>query len=524
MKYWKSTFILLLLFIFSCACGQAQEVVEPSTKTITINGITPMVKKESNETKVTVTPTPTKQPIGYPIHMDIAIDTEACNGMNRKLTRSMDSGTSIFCVDEEEMVYFVNQNRDNYLYQMKDGNVQLAVALPVKEVYVWEDYVYFMIKEDIEEKKAGDIYRYRKDTKEVELVYALGTIQGGEHHKLNVNEQGVHFNYSELLSSADGIIRNKVFFYTLPFGASEPIKDTTNQGKVGWKDYYVSYLLETSDSIESSNIVLMNRIKGEEDSIPLEIGEFSYCIVGNKIYSMNLGSSVISTFDLKTKARKVYDFRSEIISANAYLKEGIEYCFGEGIEELLSFTITENGNYLWATDGEYLYCMDTTRKQFYPIDAIATTDSNRRIEQLYTDGRRVYGLYSADGKKEPCLVRFCVESMEMVEVHRMDKFIIQVEYLVTEEDDIVLTIPEYEFCTKPDMQVQNESHSFVTEQHWYLCGEIKSGEGMEEQIYQNCTVEVTIDTYEEVCKTCNLIVSQLGFGEKRKHSTCGFVE
>ena len=521
MKHWKSIVILLLLSIFSSACGQVEEVTESSTKTITINGITPMAKEES---EIKVTPTPTEEPVGYPINMDIAIDTEACNGMNRKFTRGIDSGASLFCVDDEETVYFVNQNRDNYLYEMKDGVVQVAVALPVKEVYPFGDYVYFMISEDTEEQKAGDIYQYKKETKELELLYALGTIRGGEHHKLNVNEQGVHFNYSEIVSSVDGVIRNKVSFYTLPFGASEPVKDTTNQGKVGWENYYFSYPLETADSIEPAKIAFISRTKGEDDSIPLEIGEFQYCIAGDKLYSINLGSSVISTFHLETKKKKVYDLRSEIISANAYLKEEIEDCFGEGMEEISSFTITENGDYLWATDGEYLYCVDMTAKQFYPMDTIATTDSNRKIEQLYTDGRRVYGLYSADGTEEPRLVRFCVENIELVEVHLLDKLMIQVEYLVAEGDDTVPAIPEYEFCVKQDMQVQNEQYSLETEQYLYLCGEIKSGEGIEEHIYQNCTVEVTIDTYEEVCKTCNVIETQLGFGEKRKYCIGNFLE
>ena len=87
MKHWKSIVILLLLSMFSSACGQVEEVTESSTKTITINGITPMAKEES---EIKVTPTPTEEPIGYPINMDIAIDTEACNGMNRKFTRGID--------------------------------------------------------------------------------------------------------------------------------------------------------------------------------------------------------------------------------------------------------------------------------------------------------------------------------------------------------------------------------------------------------------------------------------------------
>ncbi len=184
--YCKKGVLLLALCFLYCGCGQAEPATEgEESSVITINGISTMPTQASYKPKAT--PTPIQEPTGYPINMDIAIDTDACNGMNRKFTRDMESGASLFCVDEDETVYFVNQNRDNYLYELKDGNAKLAVAMPVKEVYVWEDYVYFMIREDIEGKKAGDIYRYQKETKELELVYAVGTIQGGQNHKLSVN-------------------------------------------------------------------------------------------------------------------------------------------------------------------------------------------------------------------------------------------------------------------------------------------------------------------------------------------------
>ena len=159
-KYWKKGVFLLVLCFFHYSCGQAESVKktgEEGSSMIVLNGVTSMPTQAVDKSKAT--PTPTKAPLGYSINMDMEIDTDACNGMNRKFTRDTESGASLFCLDKDETVYFVNQNRDNYLYQMKDGNVQLAVALPVKEVYVWKDYVYFMIKEDIEEKKAGDIYR-----------------------------------------------------------------------------------------------------------------------------------------------------------------------------------------------------------------------------------------------------------------------------------------------------------------------------------------------------------------------------
>ena len=210
---------------------------------------------------------------------------------------------------------------------MKDGEVQLAVALPVKEVYVWDDFVYFMISEDIEEKKAGDIYRYEKETKELQLVYAVGTIQGGQNHKLSVNAQGIHFNYSNVISKEDDITRVMVSYYTLPFGESEPIKDITNQGKAGWGDYYFSYSL-AEDSTQSANVALVSRTNGVEDCIPINIGDFQYCVANDTIYSMQLGSCVISTFNLNTKSRKVYNVQNDISRKNQYVKNEMESCFG----------------------------------------------------------------------------------------------------------------------------------------------------------------------------------------------------
>ena len=46
-------------------------------------------------------------------------------------------------------------------------------------------------------------------------------------------------------------------YYTLPFGASEPIKDMTNQGKAGWGEYYFSYPL-AKDSTQPANVILVN--------------------------------------------------------------------------------------------------------------------------------------------------------------------------------------------------------------------------------------------------------------------------
>ena len=188
------------------------------------------------------------------------------------------------------------------------------------------------------------------------------------------------------------------------------------------------------------------------------------------------------------------------------------------------FTMTENGDITWFTDGEYLYRMYIEIDGSTRVKAMTTTDRYGEIGQLYTDGRRVYGLYSSDGTKEPSLVRFCVETIKEEDYFVKRDLTIAVEYLLPEEGDIVGTIPETEFCLQHSMQVKNEQKYSFTKDHLYFCGEIKKEAGSEEQVYQDCTITTNVETYEKVCEECNLTAVRLGCGKKKRHSACGFVE
>ena len=428
MKQWKKQGILFsicILFLFGC--GQQEDSLEETKNTQTT-----MIPMD----KITIRPMD-----GTGASMDssiieeeeeeIIIDIDACNAMNRKLTRTMESGTSFFCLQQDTGdIYFVNQNQDNYLYRMKDGMVELVVELPVKEVYVWNNSVYFMIDCDdsykLEGKKDGDIYRYDIKTGVVELVYAVGAIEGSNNHKMIVNEQGIHFNYSMELSKEDGMTLVRVYFYSLPFDATEPVKDIMKLGKTGWKDYYFSYEFPTEDDTTQANLVLVNRTT--KDTIPLHIGEFQYCVVGDTIYSTTLGSCMVSLLNLETKEVIKYDFQASIKNSNLYLKDEVKDAFGKNIEQISSFTITENGKKIWITDSEYLYCFDTSTGI---IVGFETTDGSRKIETLYTDGKEVYGLYASERTKTTSLVRFCMEEIE----EKDGRNFVLVEYLVSKGEN-----------------------------------------------------------------------------------------
>ena len=85
------------------------------------------------------------------------------------------TGTSLFCIDEKTgVIYFVNQGKDCFLYRMKEGEVTLAVAMPVKDIYPYDGSIYFMIddydKYELQGIHNGDIYCYTPASGTVELV------------------------------------------------------------------------------------------------------------------------------------------------------------------------------------------------------------------------------------------------------------------------------------------------------------------------------------------------------------------
>lgn len=425
MKKWKKLCIILLLTtIFHCSCGQPEEVVKeqelPKTTPVVLTSMKEEVKEETKGLVEQLEPKTIEGISNY-------------NAVNRKLSRDpAKNGVSLFCLDEiTGVVYFVNQNQDHYLYRIKDGEVKLAVALPVKDIYTWDGAVYFMIesyeKYELKEKKEGDIYRYIPTTGEIELVYELSAVESSQ-YKMTVNENGVHFNYSEEMPKKDGFRRVKIYYYSLLFGTTEPIKDITYQGDAGWKNYYFSYDSLTDDYSKPAQLILVSRTDGLNDIIPIEIGQLEYCVVDNTIYSIGVGETNLLLLDLENQESHSYDFREMIIQVRKYTEEEIVNAFGENHEILSSFTMTEQGKILWVTDSKYLYRLDV---QSGEITYFATMDKSRSITELYTDGEQVYALYSPKVLGTPSLVRFC---MEEIGLNEKGETAVAVEYLVPQEE------------------------------------------------------------------------------------------
>lgn len=324
------------------------------------------------------------------------------NSLNQMLSNNSSMGfcgTSYFCVDESTGIsYFVNQGKDYFLYRIKEGEVDLAVAMPVKEINIYQDAIYFMVDSyeqyELQGIKNGDIYCYTPANGSVELVYALGEVEGSKNHKLTVEESGIYFSY-EIVNETESTIS----FWHLPFGETEPIKDRQFITMKGWNNYFFN--------IKSSNLVLQSRMIEEDGTREIvelpPVRTACFCVIGDLLYSTN--NTSVFCMNLETKEQVLYDFL-EVIEK----KEGKDLVTS-GFQVIYSFTVTEEA--IWVTTGTCLYRMDLQSGEVRSA-TIRNEKKFCNITTLYTNGKEVYGLdtpnlFSKEGIR---VVRILTEDMD----------------------------------------------------------------------------------------------------------------
>ena len=290
---------------------------------------------------------------------------------------------SVFCLDETTgVIYFVNQGKDNFLYRIKDGEVKLAVAMPVQQIYPYEGFVYFMVDNygtyQLEGMKTGDIYCYTPFSGEVELVYAVGTmvaetVENARDYKLLVEKSGIYFCYN--VKGED--LKSHTYYYSLPFGASEAIEDTRCTAEKGWKEYYFGPSYRVAED-GSYVITLISRETGERTK--LSARGSAYCVIGDVLYYADHIS--IESLNLATGERISYDF-TEAMKWTEYLESDskiIDY-----------FTITEDA--FWVSTRCRIYRIDLQTKEITSGSIPGKTKGTYYyVHELYTDGKEVYAL------------------------------------------------------------------------------------------------------------------------------------
>jgi len=390
---------LCSMILFGCgqSAGEEMPVTVPD---ITIAVFEPMGKEESILTNEGMGKTETSGIVLSGLKEMIEVteprDVALYNAMNDMYSNSLEENNQYFCVSPYSgTVYFVNQGKDYYLYRIKDGEVALAVELPVMCLCTYEDKVYFMLnsyeKYDLGTGQTGDIYCYTPSAGTVDLVYEMEEKKETKYHRMIVNEKGVYYQYSVMFEEIEnGIVDRKrlVECFHLPFGASEAQKDDFKISSRGNEHYYVGWISDFETS--KKKVALISREKGGEDVRFLPINKLHrYCVANNKMYYSALSDTRVWVIDLDSMEIEEYDFydalkktHTDYITLDEQIEKG-------GSDIVCSYAMTENGKYLWMVDLNTIYCMDTETKEVIAYEQT----SMRNYETLYSDGENLYVAY-----------------------------------------------------------------------------------------------------------------------------------
>ena len=386
-------------------------VIESTDITITPKPTTSAFK-ENNTGKTTVSPTPSKTVIAKTDGLceqleQVELSVEVYNSVNQMLSVDASigvNGKSSFCIDETTgVVYFVNEGNDGFLYRIKEGEVALALAMPVKELYPYQGSIYFMLddcygKYEFQDMKSGDIYCYTPASGAVEFVYAASVIENSQKHEMLVDERGIYFSYSV----ETGKNSSTTFYAYLPFGATEHVQDMNYGASKGWKDYVFGY-----EYTPELKLVLSNRVEnadGIRERIVLSASPAYFCVIGDILYSAE--KRHIACMNLVTQETTMYDFSEAIEQYDPIALVEPNNRFIEW------FTITEDA--IWITTGARLYRMDIQSGEITHAD-IFHNNNLYSVHMLYTDGKQVYGVNTPMkfvSTAERTFVRILTEDMD----------------------------------------------------------------------------------------------------------------
>ena len=422
-------YLLGSLLLFSMlGCQTQYNITQISPSPISINHEV----NHSNNTEITKKSMPTSAILSSVTKQKVTMQKEGLcerleekedskekyNAFNRMIDRTVWEGESLFCIaGNTGVVYFVNQGQDEYLYRIKDGEVKLAVAMPVKEIYFYDKLVYFMIddyqKYELKEMNNGDIYCYSPEDGTVQLVYPAGEIENSQRHKLKVDENGVSFCYSIYQSEQ----RSTAYYRNLLFGTTEPENDKRHMVKAGWEDYYVSY---------SKGLCLVSRTKGMDDIIEVYSKRSHCCIVEDTIYFID--GPKIQGLNLKTGKKQTYDFTKIQQQAEEWIGQ-----VNDNLEKwrvyIESFVVMEDE--IWVTDTSGLYYLNLKTKETAWYKLVNQAGMYYyEINTLYTDGEQLYVVTKQESNAHSCIQRILTNEIKTEVVDGNIRLLLQTENLV----------------------------------------------------------------------------------------------
>lgn len=97
-------------------------------------------------------------------------DTENQSEDNLSINSKLSTDTCLICIDAENNVtYYANYGKDDFIYQLKDGISSLVLDKKTRNIKLWDGNIYFLGFTD-EDKAYSNIYRYNLTDKRLELL------------------------------------------------------------------------------------------------------------------------------------------------------------------------------------------------------------------------------------------------------------------------------------------------------------------------------------------------------------------
>lgn len=387
----------LFVVLFMMGCGQAEPIENPAT---------PQNENISDLFEIVEEPVIEIPENGEMTGNQIVIEKKDAgelakyNASNRlRCTDTNENQQSLFCIDPDTgVVYFVNQNKDWYIYRLQNDKMELAVELPARELYMWDGTLYFLVEDydkyDLSGISENSIYAYTPAEGKVELFYnAEKKLEVANESHLGVGAEGVYLFWNE---QGEEVVHNgrkgyrlNNYYSLIPFETREPVEDPNCNAIAGWKEYY-----------HRGGSMFSSRETGE--SLDVGVPAQQSCVIDDIFYSVDTGQIVFYMTDMLTGEVKCFDCKpvlEDVVLGG--LDRGME-----GIQWVQSFSVTKE--YIWVVvQGSYLVqiepesgsivCYNTRLKEEKPEDD-EQEDTKKvvipysHIDKLYTDGENLYAL------------------------------------------------------------------------------------------------------------------------------------
>ena len=193
-------FVFTISIMLSACTSNTEKSNEPSYRTIS----------EREDDSLTMTDTPVSERADmdaaeddmtdnideYPGFTGIVSDYETPKCANLSINIKHVNRLCLICPDSEnDAIYYVNYDKDNYIYQLKDGSSTLLLNMKADFLQLWNGELYFVgVNQDssLSHIILSNIYKYNLETEELTLIWEA------EITWLFLNSDGIY--YTQIIS------------------------------------------------------------------------------------------------------------------------------------------------------------------------------------------------------------------------------------------------------------------------------------------------------------------------------------